>query len=233
MSFSELMEAFRLRYRIFKSPVGFTGEGMDIDPFDAVCDHLVVTEKTTGHVIGTYRMQSSLHTQRFYSETEFDLSRFQNMPGIKLELGRACVDKEHRNGSVIRILWAGIHDYLTQIKADYLFGCSSIPTTELSVMCRIYTYLKQEGFLLEDWNIRPLADKNLPMLEHAIRSSVQVLPLNKREVLSLVPPLLMAYLQAGAKVYGLPAFDEEFQCFDFLTVLDTKDLCLQKKMKLA
>ena len=41
-----------------------------------------------------------------------------------------------------------------------------------------------------------------------------------------IPPLLRGYLLAGAKVYGLPAYDEDFACFDLFTKLEVKDINL-------
>jgi putative hemolysin len=40
----------------------------------------------------------------------------------------------------------------------------------------------------------------------------------------MLPPLIRSYIQAGAKFYGAPAWDEEFQCFDLFTVLDVEQL---------
>ena len=34
--------------------------GMDQDAFDDVCEHLLVEEKATGRIVGTYRMQSGV-----------------------------------------------------------------------------------------------------------------------------------------------------------------------------
>lgn len=58
-----------------------------------VCDHLIIIEKETAdepkRSFGTYRMLCSQFTDRFYSETEFKIDAFLQVPGIKLELGRA------------------------------------------------------------------------------------------------------------------------------------------------
>jgi len=49
-----------LRYRVFADELGArlpTSEpGLDIDRFDAFCDHLIVREEGTGEIVGTYRM---------------------------------------------------------------------------------------------------------------------------------------------------------------------------------
>ncbi len=43
-------------------------------------------------------------------------------------------------------------------------------------------------------------------------------------VLRALPPLLRSYLHAGSKVHGFPALDIDFQCADFLTILDLRNL---------
>jgi hypothetical protein len=52
--------AQRLRHRVFADEPGArltTDEpGVDVDRFDAFCDHLIVREERTGEVVGTYRM---------------------------------------------------------------------------------------------------------------------------------------------------------------------------------
>jgi putative hemolysin len=40
----------------------------------------------------------------------------------------------------------------------------------------------------------------------------------------MLPPLLLSYINAGAKVIGKPAFDQDFNCLDFLTILKLQDL---------
>jgi putative hemolysin len=40
----------------------------------------------------------------------------------------------------------------------------------------------------------------------------------------MTPSLIGAYLQLGAKICGEPAYDPDFKCADFLTLLDIKDL---------
>ena len=42
--------------------------------------------------------------------------------------------------------------------------------------------------------------------------------------MSQIPSLLRSYISAGAKVYGAPARDLEFQCIDFFTILNLEEL---------
>ena len=59
----DLVECQRLRYLVFSLELreGYsTSErsGLDIDPFDTFCDHLVVRDLESGRLVGTYRMQT-------------------------------------------------------------------------------------------------------------------------------------------------------------------------------
>ena len=59
----EICRAQRLRFEVFHLELG---EGLassylhqrDQDPFDAVCDHMILVDRMSGEVVGTYRMQS-------------------------------------------------------------------------------------------------------------------------------------------------------------------------------
>src|SRR5262245_33904967 len=60
---AERRAAYRLRFRVFNLELNegldsayTTGE--DQDEFDAVCDHVIVEDSQTGHVVGTYRVQT-------------------------------------------------------------------------------------------------------------------------------------------------------------------------------
>ena len=55
--------ACRLRFKVFNIELGEGLEssyhtGLDVDRFDTVCEHLLVEDKTSRRVVGTYRMQS-------------------------------------------------------------------------------------------------------------------------------------------------------------------------------
>lgn len=85
--------------------------GLDADPYDAVCDHLLVDDLTHARVVGTYRLQTGQRAGDalgYYSAREFDFTPFEAMRPQLLELGRACIQHDHRNFSVLNLLWNGI-----------------------------------------------------------------------------------------------------------------------------
>jgi putative hemolysin len=84
---------------------------LDADAFDPICDHLLVEDTRTNEVIGTYRLQTGLKAAAnlgYYSAQEFDFKPFEPYRAEIIELGRACVHSDHRNLTVLTLLWKGI-----------------------------------------------------------------------------------------------------------------------------
>ena len=62
-SAADIEAAQRLRFAVFNLELheGLAQSfvtGRDADPFDAVCDHLLVSDQESGVVVGTYRLQT-------------------------------------------------------------------------------------------------------------------------------------------------------------------------------
>jgi len=107
--------------------------GLDVDPFDEFCDHLIVTEVTTGEVVGTYRLQTgqlAAANLGYYSEREFDFEPYEPFRCEMIELGRACVHAQHRTLNVLSLLWRGIAIYAVERKARFFIGCSSLTSQD-------------------------------------------------------------------------------------------------------
>ncbi len=106
---------------------------LDADAFDPVCDHLLVEEMNSGEIVGTYRLQTGLNAERhlgYYSAQEFEMSPFESIRAEIMELGRACVHSQHRNATVLGLLWRGIASLARDRDCRYLVGCSSLPSQD-------------------------------------------------------------------------------------------------------
>lgn len=216
---NELMQVLKLRYEVFNLKHKKILK-IDIDGFDKNADHLLIYDKETGKMVGTYRVLCSRFTDRFYSETEFDISQIKRLPGEKIELGRACIKPEYRNGATLMLLWRAISEYVEKVKANYLFGCSSVFTTDPLEVAFITDYLlknnSSETIYVKAYKTVENIHKHIQFLrENNVDTSVAE---------KLVPSLLKMYLNAGSRVCGLPSLDEEFGCVDFFTILDTANL---------
>ena len=59
---TEILEAQKLRYRVFGEEMGARlptrVPGVDRDLYDAFCDHLIVRDEDAGRIVGTYRILS-------------------------------------------------------------------------------------------------------------------------------------------------------------------------------
>lgn len=222
----ELRKTLRLRYKVFflEGMKKRKSIGMDLEPFDFVADHLIVIDKASREIVGTYRLISSLFSSSFYSQAEFVLDEFLKEPGTKLELGRACIHPEHRNGAVIALLWKGLHEYMTLTESRFLFGCASIKTVNLNEIAAVYHYLIENQLVSDKYHIRPTPAYRVEGLDSGLQHGWQMSADPKDlEARNLVPSLLRSYFKAGAKVMGEPALDRDFECIDFLTILE-KDL---------
>jgi Putative hemolysin len=97
----ELRKALELRYRVFYQELLNKSKlfRIDIDKFDFIADHIIIIDNKNQDVVGTYRIISSSFSNKFYSETEFDISSLKLLKATKLEIGRASVHKDYRNGT--------------------------------------------------------------------------------------------------------------------------------------
>lgn len=228
----ELREALRLRHDVFLEELlkRRKRSRLDKDKFDKRCDHLIIIEKQSGMIIGTYRLQSSLHTKKWYTATEFHMRHIKKLPGNKLELGRACVHPNYRNGITIALLWEGITAYIEASESSYLFGCSSIKTLDKNEMRLIYHYLKLNGHTSDEHGVKPRGKFKVPGLKrHLKHGQVNLESLPPNLMKEKIPSLLASYLKVGAKVCGFPARDKSFKCIDFLTLMKVDEMTHRRK----
>ncbi|MEM8931309.1 MAG: GNAT family N-acyltransferase [Acidobacteriota bacterium] len=216
----ELDAILRLRFEVFNIELG---EGLDEswetrrdrDPFDDVCHHLLVTDRKTGDVVGTYRMQvASMASEHlgWYSDAEFDLG---GMPADlieqSVEVGRACVALSHRNKQVLYLLWRGLASYMETNARRYLFGCCSLTSQDPAEGKAMLAHLDAKGYLHPTIRLDPRDG-------FECWDDIDAVPPFSGSV--KIPKLFRTYLRHGALVLGPPAIDRAFKTIDFLIVLD-------------
>lgn len=233
--------ACRLRFRVFNIELGEGLEssyetGLDIDRFDAVCEHLVVEEKGSGRIVGTYRMQSGVTAARnlgYYSAQEFELAPYEPLRSGILELGRAAIDRAHRTPEVLTLLWRGIAQYAHGMGLRYLLGCSSLNSVDPAEGWQMYRQLLNFRVSPEFETVPTAAYvcPNEPQAASAQSLACNGTPESQAQehpspVVSQVkvPKLLRTYMAIGARIAAPPAFDREFRTIDFLTLLDLEML---------
>jgi len=219
----EVRAAQRLRHRVFADEMGArlsaASDGLDVDPFDDRCDHLLLRERDTGTVVGTARLLPAARAGQggFYSASEFSLGRLAELPGL-VEMGRTCIDVRYRTGVALSTLLAGIAAYVRAGAHQHVMGCASIPVGEA---------------------IGPAARLCARILrEHGSPALLRAAPHRPFAVLTgggaeaPVPTLLRAYLRMGAYVCAEPAWDGDFRTADLLVVLPVKRLAQRYAQRL-
>jgi putative hemolysin len=216
---AEREAACRLRFKVFNIELGegllnSYKTGLDTDHFDLFCDQLIVEDRNSRSIVGTYRMQTGTTAAQnlgYYSEQEFDFSRYEPMRDSILELGRASIDREHRSSEVLTLLWRGIAQYTRVYSLRYLIGCSSVNSQDPKVGWQMFRQLS-EFLVQETFRTMPTPACILPFSDEA------------PEAMAKVPKLLRTYIGIGARICGPPALDQEFGTIDFLTLLDMREL---------
>ena len=178
--------------------------GLDADPFDAVCDHLLVEDETSGAVVGTYRLQTgraagSWATTVNASSTSHRSSRCAN--SWSNWAGPASTAPPQFCGAQPAV--EGHRHYARAARAPdrlqfaHLAGRRSAPRRSR----RRRTWRR--------------AAPHPPVARFACS-------LDARSSDRAHPALLSAYLAMGAAICGPPAIDREFRTIDFLTCVDLR-----------
>lgn len=228
---TEVEAAQRLRYEVFYNEHGATptpeivDTGIDVDPYDYCCDHLLVIDRDRSGVdpcvVGTYRMMrkhAALSNGGFYSAQEYDLDNLIRLPHEIVEVGRSCVHADYRRGAVMQLLWAGIAKYLAGNDIRVLFGCASFAGTDPETYGKALAYLHEHHLAPSDYRPRALEHRHVEMADLAES------PVAQREALEQLPPLLKGYIRLGGKVGDGAVIDHEFNTVDVCMVVTTDRL---------
>lgn len=214
----ELEAICRLRYEVFNVELregleSSDATGLDVDEFDAVCHHLVVVDLPSDEIVGCYRIQTSAMAERyrgFYSQGEYDLSPLEpEVLGQAIEVGRACVAKEHRSTQVLFLLWKGLALYVATNRKRFLFGCCSLTSQDPVEGQAVMAHLRKTDHVHRDLMVQPR-----PGYE------CDAGPFDSAPAEVRIPPLFRIYLRHGARVCSPPAIDRRFKTIDYLVLFD-------------
>lgn len=219
-SSSQIEEALRLRYKVFYNELNrnFQFEGKkDKDLYDEQSHHLLVIEKETEEIIGTYRLQTydqAMAGHGFVSSKRFILEDLPESVQMKsFEVGRVCIHPDHRGGRVLYLLWKGLAGYLKYFNLRYLFGYATFGNQDAKKATQIYQYISQHNYLHPDYKIRVKNEYKL-QLENGSTETEEI----------IIPPLLQNYLDVGTKICSEPAYDSNLDLNYFFILLDVESI---------
>jgi putative hemolysin len=224
----DIEAAQALRYRVFyeemraRPTTDMARYRLDFDAFDPVCDHLLVIDESLGPdvdgVVGTYRLLRGSHAHRvggFYSAGEFDLPAFGHAPGGLLELGRSCVDARYRHRATMQLLWRGIAEYVFRHEIKLMFGCASLPGTDVDMLAESLSYLRHFHLAPPELRGRARAERYVDM------DQLPADDVDPRRAAARLPPLIKGYLRLGGVVGDGAVVDHQFNTTDVLVVVET------------
>jgi len=195
----------------------------DEDLFDPWCAHLVAIETSSDRVVGTYRILTPEAARQLgcrYTEQEFWLTRLDPIRDAIVELGRACVDPAFRGGATLMLMWSGLARWLAGQPYTHLMGCVSLSLADGGSLAKaLYDQLMPSYDAGECFRVWPI---------HRLRPGIAPAP-GQAEL----PPLLRAYLRAGARIMGEPCVDQELHCVDFPVLLPLERLDLRFRQRFA
>jgi putative hemolysin len=214
----EIVEAQRLRYRVFAEEMGAYiddgGQRIDRDWLDNFCHHLLVRDSKTGEIVACMRLLTDAQAQAaggFYSAREFNLRNILALPGRKLEVGRSCVHSDYRSSAAVARLWAGLAEFVRERGFAWTFGCVSIPLHDGGMRAHAISQRLSANYYA------PMEARAQPRI--GLPPPDLALPSHPR-----LPSLLKACLNLGAKACGPPHWDAQFATADILLLVQVQDL---------
>ena len=223
----EIEQAQRLRYAVFYEEMSAVPAPdmrelkRDFDKYDDVCDHLLVVDRDAHDedgqplVVGTYRLIRKKDADKvggFYTSSEYDLTpMLAGLPADTkcLELGRSCILKSYRaRPGTMQLLWKGLMAYVARFDIDLMFGCASLPGTDVAEMALPLSYLHHFCAMPQNLRVRAQDDQFVEM------NRIPADQIDEREGIRSLPPMLKGYVRAGCRIGDGAVVDRQFGTTD-------------------
>ena len=230
----EIRGAQKLRYKVFFEEGGAIADPTarlirrDVCPFDRVCDHLIVVDKSVRRldgspiVVGAYRLLRQEVAEAnfgFYSAAEFEIAGMLARHPHKrfLELGRSCVAEGYRGKRTLELLWRGIWAYALHHRVDAMFGCASFPGADPDKHATALRFLRGCAEEAPEWEIAAVCGR-------AVRPSHAPAGQLDARAARALPPLIKGYWRVGARFSRDAVVDVAFGTTDVLVVMPVEDI---------
>jgi L-ornithine Nalpha-acyltransferase len=233
--------AQRLRYKVFYEEMSAIPtlraelRRRDEDPYDAICDHLLVVDEAAApvtdawgglrrnKVVGTYRVLRQDVAERtlgFYTQSEYDIAPLiAAKPHHRfMELGRSCVLEPYRNKRTVELLWHGLWTYVREQKVDVMIGCASLAGTDPDRHAMALSFLHHNALAPPEWRCRA-HDRLYVGMDRLPKEKVDA-----KTALKALPPLIKGYLRLGAFVGDGAVIDRQFGTTDVLIILPVEKI---------
>ncbi len=219
----DVRRAQALRHAVFRLARGRSEdpEGLDADPYDDLCDHMLVEEAATGELICCVRLMlfaSGAEADRSYSAQWYDLSALREFEGPMVEMGRFCVRPDHRGGGeALRIAWAAMTRYVDECGVQLMFGCSSFDGSDAEPYADVFALLKEKHLAPKRWLPRIKAPRVFQFAKKLRFRRPDLIKAAKG-----MPPLLRGYLSMGGWVSDHAVIDQDLNTLHVFTGVEVK-----------
>jgi len=176
-------------------------KGLEIDSYDAHCEHVLVEEIETGKLVAAYRLMqvTGATIDQSYSAQYYDLNALRRFDGPLLELGRFCIHPDHIDPEILRVAWALMTRIVDGQGITMLFGCSSFAGCDAAPYIEAFSMLKARHMAPNQWR---------PMIKSPEVVNFRNAPA-PTNILRKIPPLLRTYLAMGGWVSDHAVVDRD------------------------
>ncbi|MDP5306857.1 GNAT family N-acetyltransferase [Paracoccus spongiarum] len=219
---ADIRAAQRLRWLCFMAGNGAADDGQQIDrdALDDTCQHMLVEDAASGHLVCTFRflrLSGGAEIARSYSAQFYNLAALERFDGPMVEMGRFCIHPDHRDPDIIRTAWAAMTRYVDAAGIEMLFGCSSFIGTEPEDHAEAFAMLKERHLAPRRWWPRVKA----PRVFRFARALRLRKPDPKR-AMAAMPPLLRSYLAMGGWVSDHAVVDPALRTMHVFTGVEIR-----------
>ncbi len=193
------------------------GPGLDCDPFDAICTHILIEDVRSNALVACFRilpLSGGCEISRSYSAQYYNLAALEGFQGRMVEMGRFCIHPEVKDPDILRVAWGAMTAYVDANGVQLLFGCSSFRGTDADEYLDAFTVLRQRHVAPRRWLPRVKAPQVFRFGRLLRRQ-----PDAKLAQLRM-PPLLRTYLMMGGWVSDHAVVDRQMNTLHVFTGLE-------------
>ena len=219
----DVLAAQSLRYQCFNLS---NKDELDVDDFDALCQHVLIENLETEKLICCYRIlkfDSGKNISSSYSSQFYDLKVIENFTEPMIEVGRFCIDPEVNDPSVVLTAWAALAQIVDHNQTEFLFGCSSFEGIEKEKYFDSFALLRDRYMAPDHW--RP----KIKAAQVFCYSKDLIYKVNKKKALLNMPPLLKTYLSMGAWVSDHAVVDLNMKTLHLFTGMEISKIPKSRK----
>lgn len=211
---ADVSAAQALRHRCFRG-----GEGVDADPFDEICQHVLIEDMwNDALVVGCFRLMPLSDGSQInlsYAAQFYDLSALKSYDAPMVELGRFCIEPDVADSAdVLRVAWAMLTQFVDDGNIGMLFGCSSFQSTDKDAYLDTFAMLRDNHLAPKRWLPRVKAPNVFRYGERPRDRG------DRKRGLRMMPPLLRTYVTMGGWVSDHAVVDQDLGTLHVFTGLE-------------